>query len=145
MKRILACLAALLLLAFAISAEDTTTSNSGPAETDADSESNDARRLSEGLIYAVDRTPEHPFDTPRAVEVITIDEIWRKSGMTLSDVLVEVPGLFMQQTNFSGGAPIIRGQMGKQVLILVDGVKVNNSTWRSASKEYLNIFDLSQI
>lgn len=135
MKRTFLGLAAVMLLAVGVSADD-----AAPAATSAD-----ARTLSEELIYSVDRTPENPFDTPRAVEVITIDEIWRKSGMTLSDVLVEVPGLFIQQTNFSGGAPIIRGQMGKQILILIDGVKVNNSTWRSASKEYLNIIDLNQV
>src|SRR6185295_20041667 len=34
-------------------------------------------RLSENLIYSVNRTPERPFDTARSVEVITSDEIAR--------------------------------------------------------------------
>lgn len=144
-------LAAVTLLAVAVSADATasTVNESNTPEAtggaEAGATSPDARKLSEALIYSVDRTPESPFDTPRAVEVITIDDIRRKSGMSLSDVLVEVSGLFIQQTNFSGGAPIIRGQMGKQVLILIDGVKLNNSTWRAASKEYLNIIDLDQV
>src|SRR3954452_16940227 len=104
-----------------------------------------ARELSEGLIYSVDRVPERAFDTARAVEVITVREVWRKSGMSLAEVLQHEAGVSVINYDAPGGVPIVRGLHGKQVLVLIDGVKVNDTMWRSASKDYLGIVDLSQI
>ena len=46
------------------------------------------------------------------------------------------------------GALLTRsGSLNRQVMILVDGVKINNATWRAASrsKEQLNLIDTSSI
>src|SRR6266536_5488154 len=104
-----------------------------------------ARELSEGLIYSVDRVPERAFDTARAVEVITISERWRKSGMSLSDVLQHEVGISVINVDAPGGLPAVRGLNGKQVMLLIDGVKVNNTTWRGSGKDYLGLVDLAQI
>ncbi len=104
----------------------------------------DAAELSEGLIYSVDRTPERPFDTARDCEVITQEEIAHANVRELGQLLERRLGIGVVRGE-SGSMPIVRGLGGKQVLFLVDGVKVNNATWRGASKEYLALFDLSQI
>ena len=82
------------------------------------------------LVYSVNRTPERPFDTARAVQVITAEDIWRKNARTVPELLMNETGLFVQQTNYGGGSPVIRGLMGKQVVILLDGVRINNATFR---------------
>src|SRR5713226_2294133 len=87
------------------------------------------RQQSEGLIYSVDRTPERTFDTSRAVEVITGDEIRRRNGITLGDLLQEEAGVTISAPHAGGGAAVIRGLSGHQVMIMVDGVKVNDSIW----------------
>jgi outer membrane receptor for ferrienterochelin and colicin len=90
-----------------------------------------ARELSEGLIYSVDRVPERTFDTARAVEMITISELWRKSGMSLVDVLQHEAGVAVVNVDGAGGVPLMRGLLGKQVMVLIDGVKVNDTMWRA--------------
>lgn len=97
------------------------------------------------LVYSVNRTPEPTFDTARAVEVITAEEIRRKNARTLPELLMEEAGVFVQQTNYGGGAPIIRGLIGKQVLILVNGVRLNNATFRFGPIQYLNTIDLAAV
>jgi hemoglobin/transferrin/lactoferrin receptor protein len=97
------------------------------------------------LIYSVNRTPESPFETSRAVQVITQEQIWRRNARTLPEVLFEETGIFVQQTNYGAGSPIIRGQMGKQILILIDGVRVNNATYRFGPVQYLNTVDLAMV
>src|SRR6266550_400303 len=104
-----------------------------------------ASQLSEGLIYSVDRVPERTFDTARAVEVITMSELWRKSGMSLANVLEREAGISIINYDAPGGVPNVRGLHGKQVMVMIDGVKVNDAMWRSASKDYLGIVDLSQV
>lgn len=99
----------------------------------------------EDLVYAVNRTPELAADTARAVTIITAEDIARKSARTLPEVLMEEAGLFVQATNYGSGSPIIRGLMGKQILILIDGVKVNNATYRTGGIQYLNTIDLAMV
>jgi hemoglobin/transferrin/lactoferrin receptor protein len=109
----------------------------------AQTESADTSKLSEDLIYSVNRTPEHTFDTARAVEVITIDDLWRKSGLTLADVLVDEAGFIKYRTNQYSSAGLLRGLIGKQVLILIDGVKVNNALYGDTPN--MDLIDLSQV
>jgi hemoglobin/transferrin/lactoferrin receptor protein len=104
----------------------------------------DIGKMSEKLIYSVGRTPERTFDTARDVEVITREEIVRANAQNLGQLLERRLG-FAVLNGESGSMPILRGLAGKHVMFLIDGVKVNNATWRGASKEYLAIFDLSQI
>jgi hemoglobin/transferrin/lactoferrin receptor protein len=102
-------------------------------------------RLSQDLIYSVNRTPERPFDTARAVDVITAEEIANRPGRGLADILEETAGVYIRRWNSSGGAAVVRGLSANQVLVLIDGVKLTNGTWGSETAEYLNLVDLSQI
>lgn len=102
-------------------------------------------RLSQDLIYSVNRSPERTFDTARSVEVITAEEIQRRAGRGLADILAETAGVHVRRALVSGGAAVVRGLAGNQVLILVDGVKLTNGTWGSVSADYLNLVDVSQI
>jgi hemoglobin/transferrin/lactoferrin receptor protein len=127
----LAALAALLPL-LAISAE-------GGEPTEAE------EPAAHDLIYSVNRTPEPTFETARAVQVITAEEIRRRNARTLPELLIGEVGVFVQQTNYGGGSPILRGLIGKQILILVDGVRLNNSIYRAGPIQYLNTIDLAAV
>ncbi len=97
------------------------------------------------LIYSVDRRPERTFDTARDVTVVTGEELRRKNARTLPEALMGEPGVFMQQTDYGAGSPIIRGLIGKQILLLVDGVKLNNATYRFGPIQYLATIDLASV
>ena len=51
----------------------------------------------------------------------------------------------MQKTNHGGGSPFIRGLVGNQVLVLIDGIRLNNATFRYGPNQYLNTIDSWQI
>jgi outer membrane receptor protein involved in Fe transport len=107
----------------------------------------ETKRLSEELVYSVTRVPERTFDTPRAVQVITAEQIRRKAAFELSDVLSQESGFFISPAGNGGGSVIVRGLASRQVLVMIDGVKLNNSTWRTFSdvKEHFNLLDPSEI
>ena len=89
------------------------------------------------LVYSVNRAPDRPFDTSRQVTVITADEIARRGPDSFYDLLREA-GVYMSATNPAGTSqvPAMRGWEGKDILVLVDGVQVNNALYR---------FNLNQI
>ena len=103
----------------------------------------EASKLSEGLVFSVSRVPERPFETARAVRVITREEIWRKNATSLSDILNDEPGFLKYRTSSSAASPLLRGMVGRQIMLLIDGVKVNNTL--AGDTPNMDIIDVSQI
>ncbi len=61
------------------------------------------------------------------------------------DLLRDLPGVFIQQTSAGQGAVVLRGLVGNQVLYLVDGVPLNNGTYRDGPGQYLATIDPEMI
>ena len=116
-----------------------------PVPAAAESKESAAAEAAAALVYSVNRTPERTFDTARAVQVMTREEIRRTGARTLGDLLLEQTGLAMNQITYSSGVPVIRGLLGKQVQILVDGVKINNASWRSFGLPYVDLIDIDMV
>ncbi len=64
------------------------------------------------------------------IAVITSKEIQQLSPQTSADLLAAVPGVKVQKSQFGGGSPIIRGMESNRVLLVVDGVRMNNAIYR---------------
>ena len=91
------------------------------------------------------RHDQRIVDSPRQIVVLTADDIRRRNYRSTPDALADMMGVFVQETNDGGGSPIIRGLVGNQVLIMVDGIRLNNSSFRLGPNQYLNTIDLNQI
>lgn len=64
------------------------------------------------------------------IEVINAREIQKLSPQTSADVLANIPGIKIQKSQFGGGSPILRGMESNRVLLVVDGVRMNNAIYR---------------
>lgn len=64
------------------------------------------------------------------IAVITAKEIQQISPQTSADLLAAVPGVKVQKSQFGGGSPVIRGMESNRVLLVVDGVRMNNAIYR---------------
>jgi outer membrane receptor protein involved in Fe transport len=64
---------------------------------------------------------------------------------TTPEALVGSSGVFVQKTNHGGGSAFIRGLTGNQTLLMLDGVRINNATFRYGPNQYLNNIDLYTI
>lgn len=94
------------------------------------------------IVETASRTSEEqPFETPRAVSAVTRDKFDRRLSRTAPEALLEETGVFVQRSGYGGGAPIVRGQVGNRVLLLVDGIRLNNSTFRAGPNQILNTVD----
>lgn len=84
-------------------------------------------------------------DVPQLVSVLTRDDIRDLNANQTPELLREEIGIYMQKTNQGGGSPIIRGLRANKVLLVIDGIRLNNSTYRGGNLQYLNTIDPKSI
>lgn len=96
-------------------------------------------------VVAAARHEQRLIDSPRSVSIITAEEIRKRNCRTTPEALNELVGILVQETNYGGGSPIIRGLVGNQILVLVDGIRLNNAIFRLGPNQYLNTIDVNQI
>jgi len=100
--------------------------------------------LSEVVISA-NRYNTLGISTPEAIRVLNIKPVQENQVRTLPEALNLTPGVFVQKTNHGGGSPIIRGLTGNQTLLLLDGIRLSNSTMRYGPNQYFNTIDVFSI
>ncbi len=81
------------------------------------------------------------FDTPLAASITTRQEIGERQAADMFHALQNEVGVMMQSTAAGQASPFVRGLTGQQVLLLVDGVRLNNSIFRSGPNQYFNTID----
>jgi hemoglobin/transferrin/lactoferrin receptor protein len=99
------------------------------------------RSANHEIVVTANKVEENSFESNRSVTVVNQKQLSEYAPRSTPEALLEAPGIFVQKTNNGGGTPYIRGMMGPQNLITVDGTRLNNSTYRSGPNQYLNIID----
>ena len=97
------------------------------------------------LVVTASRSATNASDLPYTVNFLDSDFIQQNHRRTLPDTLQYTPGVLVQRTAYGHGSPFIRGFTGRQNLLLVDGVRLNNSTWRSGPVQYWSTVDAFSI
>ncbi|MEL6347998.1 MAG: TonB-dependent receptor [Myxococcota bacterium] len=93
------------------------------------------------IVITATRTPTEIADAARAVDVVTLPDVDEQQARDLPEAIEQTPGVFMQRTNRGAGAPFIRGLVGPQNLVVVDGLSHNLSTYRTGPNQYLALID----
>ena len=70
-------------------------------------------------------------EVPNKVTVINKDDIRLYNPQTSADLLSQSGDVFVQKSQMGGGSPIIRGFEANKVLLVVDGVRMNNAIYRN--------------
>lgn len=104
----------------------------------------DETELGETLVVAP-RADATVTTSAAKVTVIDGDELRRTGERSLPRALGRAAGVWVQESNLGGGAPIVRGLYGNQILILVDGVRLNDSTTRFGPNQSLNTLDPAMV
>ncbi len=102
----------------------------------------EAPRVGETIVVTATAVPEPLADLPYSAAVIGRDELRsRQMARTLPEALDETAGVAVQKTSHGQGSPYVRGLTGFHTVLLVNGIRLNNSVFRDGPNQYWTTID----
>ncbi|HEV7347136.1 TonB-dependent receptor [Telluribacter sp.] len=89
----------------------------------------DTLQLNE-LQVTAGRFTEQSRLLPFRIKQITARDLAFRNSQTSADVLLQSGDVFIQKSQAGGGSPVLRGFEANRVLLVVDGVRMNNAIYR---------------
>jgi hemoglobin/transferrin/lactoferrin receptor protein len=93
-------------------------------------------------VVSANRTAEKRKDVTQKIQVIRSGDIQFQQQTSMADVLQNSGSVFVQKSQLGGGSPIIRGFETNKVLIVIDGIRMNNAIYRGGHLQ--NVITLDQ-
>jgi hemoglobin/transferrin/lactoferrin receptor protein len=91
---------------------------------------NKAVKLNE-IVIAASRFEGLQQNIAQQTQVITVNDLQRFNAQNSADVLTLGGQVFVQKSQQGGGSPVLRGFEASRVLLVVDGVRMNNILFRA--------------
>ncbi len=113
--RKIALLSALLYLSIAAYSQQDTT---------------DEKNLDEAVVYS-NKFVEKKKNLAQKIDILSAKTIARYNAQNTGDLLQNSGNVFVQKSQQGGSSPVIRGFEASRVLLIVDGVRLNNAIYRA--------------
>lgn len=109
----------------------------------------DVRMLDE-FVLIVNRWEQEKNEVPNKINIISRADVQLYNPQTTADLLSINNAVFLQKSQLGGGSPMIRGFAANSVLLVVDGVRMNNAIYRSGNLQNVisldpNIIEQSEV
>ncbi|TND07673.1 MAG: iron complex outermembrane recepter protein [Bacteroidetes bacterium] len=83
------------------------------------------------VIVAADKSEHAKEDVAYSAEIISKRQVEALNPQTSGDMLMNTGNVFVQKSQMGGSSPVLRGFEANKVLIVVDGVRMNNAIYRA--------------
>ena len=83
------------------------------------------------VLVSSQRFQQKRKETPRQIEVVSAKRLSELQPATLGDALINTGQVFVQKSQMGGSSPVLRGFEASRVLMVIDGVRMNNATYRA--------------
>lgn len=87
----------------------------------------------EEIIISYNKWELKQNEVPNRITKINRNDIFLNNPQTAADMLQQTGTVFVQKSQLGGGSPMIRGFATNRVLLVVDGVRMNNAIYRSGN------------
>lgn len=89
-----------------------------------------AKNMDEIIIYS-GKFAERRKNIAQKIEVISARQIAQWNAQNTGDLLINTGNVFVQKSQQGGSSPVIRGFEASRVLLVVDGIRLNNAIYRA--------------
>lgn len=89
------------------------------------------RILIDEYVISASKSRESKLIIPYMVEVLEQNVLRETTGLTAAEILESTGNIVVQKTQGGGGSPILRGFEANKILLVVDGVRLNNAIYRN--------------
>ncbi len=83
------------------------------------------------IVISGSKFSERKKNIAQKIDVIGAKELKALNMPTIADVLIQSGKVFVQKSQQGGGSPVVRGFEASRVLLMLDGVRMNNAIYRS--------------
>ncbi len=97
------------------------------------------------IIISAHKWEQKREEIPNKIVTISAKEIAFENPQTSADLLEASNEVFVQKSQLGGGSPMIRGFAANSVLLVVDGVRMNNAIYRSGNLQNVISIDPNSI
>lgn len=85
----------------------------------------------EEVVVISSRFPERKAHVAQQTELVYAKQLQLLNAISTADVLQRTPGILVQKSQLGGGSPILRGFEASRVLLVIDGIRLNNAIYRA--------------
>ncbi len=93
------------------------------------------------IVVSASKWEQNKNEVPNKIITIDKEKIRVNNPQTAADVLSVSNEVFVQKSQLGGGSPMIRGFSANSVLLVVDGVRMNNAIYRSGNLQNVIALD----
>jgi hemoglobin/transferrin/lactoferrin receptor protein len=94
------------------------------------------------VIVRFNKWEQKMNEVPNKIAKVSMRDSRLRNPQTTADLLGQIGSVFIQKSQLGGGSPMIRGFATNRVLMVVDGVRMNNAIYRSGNIQ--NIISIDQ-
>lgn len=89
-----------------------------------------AKELNE-VVISSNKFPEKKINIAQHIDVFNSKYISKINAQNTGDLLINTGNVFVQKSQQGGSSPVIRGFEASRVLLVIDGIRMNNLIYRS--------------
>ena len=97
------------------------------------------------VVVSVNRSEEMKRQVASQITVVTSKQIQFDNPQTSADIMANTGQIHVQKSQQGGGSPIVRGFESNRILLVVDGVRMNNLIFRGGHLQNIITLDPSII
>lgn len=83
------------------------------------------------IVFEDQKLERERLFTPQQIASVSADAVLQSNASNTADILQKNGAVMVQMSQSGGGSPIIRGFEANRVLLVVDGIRLNNAIFRS--------------
>ncbi len=97
------------------------------------------------IVVSANRWEQNKEEVPNKITMLSAKQIAFLNPQTAADMLGATDEVFIQKSQMGGGSPMIRGFSANRILIVVDGVRMNNAIFRSGNLQNIISIDANSV